>query len=743
MFMMIKRKLLSGFASFFVVSLIAQGSFSQSPATSSTQVARAELSLAEEELLLELSQQFNEAMDLFDDPQRQSQSIDFFTQIIENVDAERRLREDVAQQLVELQHRSLENRASAYFNAGQVSGAADDFRQILLDDPRYALDAESLSPKIVDFFEDQRKQLIGYIAVTTEPAGARVTVNGKFVGITNFFPMEVHTGIARVEVTLVGFESYIDEKMRIESGEIMTLDLVLNRTSARLPIITDPPGVKILVNGEVVGTTTGALPPDLRSFIPENLDPAMLSAPFDLASLPLGQHEIELRLDCYQSVKFPFTAEEARDYTTQIIKLEDSVGSVMIDSNPSDARVYLDGELRGNTPLNLPRVCSGSHRLEVKHDTGKYVEDIEVGEDEALSIECPIRPTLAVLGFMGDAGVSARDLSDIRKKLEGELQNLEVMNLVFADEQIVQRELAPLGLSAFVPALAEEEVPGDRVQELAEKLGETLEVEAFLIGYVPAQRLTKDVVFHLLAVGSPEPDLYRLNYLDREALPAFMTELSTPTRLFGSWAGLTAIDTHLMEGPIVLKVEEQGPAAQAGIQVGDVIVEVGEQGVARALDVLEAVRAAEPGSTVSVSVQRQSQAQSLSLTVGTTPLEIPLGEQGFLYNKTIVDLRHRMVVDVSVENLARLNIGLCHMQLGDYETALKDYLPRVSLPDARGISQGTVYYHTGMAYLRLGERAEAARLFEQALGFEGATLRSNDGPRLAPLVQRRLRELGH
>ena len=176
--------------------------------------------------------------------------------------------------------------------------------------------------------------------------------------------------------------------------------------------------------------------------------------------------------------------------------------------------------------------------------------------------------------------------------------------------------------------------------------------------------------------------------------------------------------------------------------MGDVIVSVDEKEVARALDVLEAVRAAEPGSSVSVSVQRQGQAQSLSLTVGTTPLEVPLGEEGFLYNKAIVDLQHRLVVDASVENLALLNIGLCHMQLGDYETALKDYLPRVTLPEGRGISQGTVYYHTGMAYLRLGERAEAVRLFEQALGFEGATLQSNDGPRLAPLVQRRLRELG-
>ena len=44
--------------------------------------------------------------------------------------------------------------------------------------------------------------------------------------------------------------------------------------------------------------------------------------------------------------------------------------------------------------------------------------------------------------------------------------------------------------------------------------------------------------------------------------------------------------------------------------------------------------------------------------------------------------------------------------------------------------------------MRLGEKAEAIRNFEQAVGFTDATLHSNDGPRVVPLAQRRLRELG-
>ncbi|TDI36541.1 MAG: PEGA domain-containing protein [Acidobacteria bacterium] len=703
--------------------------------------AQDSVTLAEQELTLRLSQQFQEAVELFEDQGRQSQSIPFFSQIIEEVDNGRRLRDTVSDELVELQQKAYEHRARAFFNAGNLQGASDDFRQLLLDNPRYALDAEFLSPRIIDYFEDQKNRLIGYIAVSTEPAGARVMVNGEFIGITNFFPVEVHTGIARLEITLEGHESYIDEEFRIIPGEIAPLDIPLTRTSARLPIITDPPGVEIVVDGTLVGTTSGTLPPDLRS-LTGDLDPNRLSAPFDIAALPIGLHEIELRLECYKPVRFPFNAEQPRDYTPQIIKLVESVGRVSITSNPTDARVFLDGILKGTTPLEIDKVCSGPHRLEVKHAIGKYVEDIDVGVDEALTFECRIRPTLAILGVVADDDVPERDLIDIRQKLDEALRNLEHMNLVFADAAIVEAQIGAEGLNAFIPSKRSSELTPERVRELSEKLGEALEVEALLVGFVPAQRLTKDVILHFLAVGSSAPDTYPLNYLDPQALPLFLSALSAPTKLHGSWVGLLAIDTKLHAGPVVLSVEAGGPAEQSGVLPGDVIVSAGGQSVTGALGLLEAVRAAAPGSSLVLSISRGGSSTQLDLNVGTTPLELPTGDPHFLYNKAIVDLRHRMAVEPEVEHLARLNVGLAHMQLGDYETALKEYLPRVILPGTRGVSQGTVLYHIAVAYLMLGEREEAKRVFQQALAFPDATLQSNDGPRVLPLVQRRLRELG-
>jgi tetratricopeptide (TPR) repeat protein len=702
-------------------------------------------SLEEQELLLQLSEQFKEAMELFEDPQRQSQSIEFLSQIIRAIGDERRLRDEIPQEMQELQEKCYEHRARANFNSGQLQGAEDDFRQLILANPRYTLDQEELSPKIIDFFEDQKKQLVGFIAVNSEPPGARVTVNGEFVGITNFFPVEVHTGQAVIEVVLEGHEPVLKDAVPILPGETRTLDVTLIRNSAKLPIITQPSGVEIWVDGEQMGTTSGTLPLNLRTFIPSGFDLDQLSTPFELAALPLGQHVIELRRDCSAPKQISFRAEEPKDYTAKIIKLEDSIGQLRLTSNPAGARVFLDGEYKGNTPLDLTRVCSGPHHVEVKHPTGKYVEDIEIGKDEDLSLDCPIRPSLAFFGLVGEDGVSEQDLEDVREKVTAGLQELKMMNLIPVSADQAADLTGSAGLMAFVSgkvAPDRPDIPQERVRDLSAKVGETLEVEAMLVGYVPAQRLTKDVVFNLLATGSTAPDAYTLNYLDREALPRFVEHLSQSTPIYGSWISLQTVDTRLSSGPTVLKIGTQGPAAAAGIEIGDVVVEADGTPIEDTLSLIEKVRSKEPGDTVMLTLERQGVRRDAQVSVGTTPLEIPLNREGYLYNKAIIDLRHHMVVEPSDEPLARLNLALCHMQLGNYETALKEHLPRVTLPGALGISQGTVHYYTGVCYQELDENAEAARMYREALKLPDATIQSNDGPRVAPLAERRLREIG-
>jgi putative serine protease PepD len=60
-----------------------------------------------------------------------------------------------------------------------------------------------------------------------------------------------------------------------------------------------------------------------------------------------------------------------------------------------------------------------------------------------------------------------------------------------------------------------------------------------------------------------------------------------------------------------------GPAAQAGLQPGDVVIQLGSQPVTSAYSLLDAVRSLAPGSRVAVTFIRQNQTHQANITLGT------------------------------------------------------------------------------------------------------------------------------
>jgi S1-C subfamily serine protease len=73
-------------------------------------------------------------------------------------------------------------------------------------------------------------------------------------------------------------------------------------------------------------------------------------------------------------------------------------------------------------------------------------------------------------------------------------------------------------------------------------------------------------------------------------------------------------------GLIVVRVQSEGPAAQAGILLGDVLVSLEGIPVASPEAVLEAVAARRVGSTVSATILRAGTPTDVSITLGERPL---------------------------------------------------------------------------------------------------------------------------
>ena len=80
-------------------------------------------------------------------------------------------------------------------------------------------------------------------------------------------------------------------------------------------------------------------------------------------------------------------------------------------------------------------------------------------------------------------------------------------------------------------------------------------------------------------------------------------------------------------GALVVVVVPNGPAAKAGIEPGDVILEINNHAIPSRDELVQTVMALKPGTTVPVSVLRDKQRKTLNVTIGEINLDQEAGPQ--------------------------------------------------------------------------------------------------------------------
>lgn len=163
--------------------------------------------------------------------------------------------------------------------------------------------------------------------------------------------------------------------------------------------------------------------------------------------------------------------------------------------------------------------------------------------------------------------------------------------------------------------------------------------------------------------------------------------------------GMGVTDTP--DGVMVTAVREDGPAARAGIQVGDVVLAVQSQAVASAAELATVVRAHPVQEVLELKISRDGWMRSIRLVPEATPLEtkpLPAAQESA----------------ASAEQREWEQQGDRHAYAGQFADAVADYQKAL----AAGPPRASIQHGLGWNYYNLGRYEEADRAFRQALAMD-------------------------
>lgn len=249
---------------------------------------------------------------------------------------------------------------------------AKDAHRLLLQKPGY-------QPRQIEVKFNGRLPLVkheslivdsGTIEVTSDPAGAEVTVNGIVRGKTPLTVREVPKGRATVMLKKNGFAD-ASRELSMVAGESQTLFIRLKGIPGTMSLTSVPDGARFYVDDQPQG-----------------------KAPVTLKGLKPGDYTVRAEKEGYATMTRTVTIDNGGSANEEF-RLENVMGRIEVRTRPSGVQVLLDGNNLGATKsagdddkdtsevFAIENVMKGEHVLTLRRDGYAEIVEHPVVEDHA------------------------------------------------------------------------------------------------------------------------------------------------------------------------------------------------------------------------------------------------------------------------------------------------------------------------------------------------------------------------
>ena len=210
------------------------------------------------------------------------------------------------------------------------------------------------------------KQAFGYIDVTSpsnnEFDGAYIYIDGIYVGKMPLTKFTLSSGLHNIKVYKALYKPYVD-KFAVSDSSFTSITPTFAKNYAEVTITTSK-NTQIYDRDSLLGT--------------EKWQGRLEAGKHTILAIKAGHKSITKEVELYNG----------QETSIEMGAPTPIYGSIEIISSPSDATIYIDGKKYNNTPLIIPSILIGEHKVEIlKNGYKTEIENVNIKEGETYKID--------------------------------------------------------------------------------------------------------------------------------------------------------------------------------------------------------------------------------------------------------------------------------------------------------------------------------------------------------------------